>query len=86
MLDLGKLIDRHWGELKFYAAMGERPFAEISIEGKVISIRIVNLAVLAEAVISHIFRKKRFASFKLKTLKDSGYSVRIKYRGLELGV
>ncbi len=86
MLDLHGLMEKYWGEFKFYAAMGERPFAEIMIEGKLITIRIVNFKVLVEAMISHIFRKKRFASFKLQTLKDSGYRVRIRFGRLEFDI
>jgi hypothetical protein len=79
MFDLEKLTEKYWGRLRFYAAMGDRPFAEIMIEDKMITIRIVSFKVLVEAMISHIFRKKRFASFKLKTLKDSGYKIRIRF-------
>lgn len=86
MFDLEKLIEEHWGKLRFYAAMGEKPFAEIIIEDKSITIKINNVIVLMEAMISHIFKKHRFGSFKLKTLKDAGYTVKIKYRRLEFKV
>jgi len=86
MFDLGKLLEEHWGSMKFLAAMGERPFAEIMLEDKLIIIKIINVKVLIEAMISHTFRKKRFASFKLKTLKDAGYKIRIKYGRLEFSV
>lgn len=86
MLDFGKLIEKHWGKFRFLAAMGEKPFAEITIEDKLITIKIINVVVLAEAMISHIFRKHRFGSFKLKTLKDSGYKIRIKYRRLSFEI
>lgn len=86
MPGLGRLIEKHWGRLRFYAAMGDKPFAEIMIEDKTITIDIINAVVLMEAVISHIFKKQRFASFKLNSLKDSGYRVRIKYRRLEFDI
>ena len=79
MFDLQKLIEKHWGKLRFYTAMGEKPFAEIMIEDKLITIKIINAVVLVEAMISHIFKKHRFGSFKLHSLKDSGYKIRIKY-------
>lgn len=86
MFDLESLIEKHWGKLRFYAAMGKKPFAEIIIEDKSITIKINNVIVLMEAMISHMFKKHRFGSFKLKTLKDAGYNVKIKYRMLEFKV
>jgi len=86
MFDLQKLIEKYWGELRFYAAMGDKPFAEIIIEDKLITIKIINVVVLMEAMVSHIFRKQRFGSFKLKSLKDSGYRLRIKYRRLSFEI
>lgn len=86
MLDLEKLTEGFWGRLRFLAAMGDRPFAEIMIEDKVITIRIIDVKVLLEAMVSHIFKKHRFGSFKLQTLKDSGYKVRIKYGRLEFDI
>lgn len=86
MFDLEKLIEKYWGELRFYAAMGKKPFAEIRIEDKLITIRIVNFVVLVEAMISHIFRKQRFGSFKLQTLKESGYRIRIKFGRLSFEI
>lgn len=86
MFDLSKLIEEHWGRLRFYAAMGERPFAEIIIEDKLITIKIVSSVVLVKAMVSHMFRKHRFGSFKLHTLKDSGYKIRIKYGRLSFEI
>ena len=86
MFDLGKLIEEHWGKFRFLAAMGEKPFAEITIEDKLITIRIINLVVLVEAMVSHIFRKHRFGSFKLHTLKDAGYKIRIRYGRLSFEI
>ena len=86
MLDLQKLIEKHWGRLRFYAAMDEKPFAEIMIEDKLITIKIINAVVLMEAMISHIFRKHRFGSFKLNVLKDSGYKIRIKFGRLSFEI
>lgn len=86
MFDLEKLIEKHWGGFRFLAAMGERPFAEIMIEDKTIIIKIVNVKILLEAMISHMFKKHRFGSFKLKTLKEAGYKIRIKYGRLEFGL
>jgi hypothetical protein len=86
MFDIRGLLEKYWGSLRFYAAMGERPFAEIIIEDKLITIRIINVKVLMEAMVSHVFRKHRFGSFKLKTLKDAGYRVRIQYRRLSFEV
>ena len=86
MFDLEKLIEKYWGGLRFYAAMGKKPFAEIMIEDKLITIKIVSFPVLVEAMVSHIFRKQRFGSFKLKTLKDSGYRLRIKFGRLSFEI
>ncbi len=86
MFDLQKLIEIYWGEMRFYAAMGKKPFAEIIIEDKLITIRIINIPVLVEAMVSHIFKKHRFGSFKLKSLKDSGYKLRIRYGRLSFDI
>lgn len=83
MVNLGPVLDRLFGDLRFYAFLGERRFAEIKIEEKMIIIRITSPPVLAAAIINHMFRKKRFASHKLKNLKRIGYKVKIVYRKLE---
>ncbi len=86
MKSLGDVLEKAFGELRFYAALGDKPFAEITIEEDVITIKIINVIVTIEALIEHIFRKKRLASYKLKYLKDAGYRIKIKYRGIEFEI
>lgn len=83
MVNLDPILDRLFGDLHFYAFLGKRPFAEIKIEEKMIIIRITNPLVLTAAIINHIFRKKRFASHKLKNLKRIGYNIKIVYGKFE---
>ena len=85
-MDMGKLLEKAFGELKFYAALNKKLFAEIIIEDKTITIEIINAVVMIEAMIEHIFKKHRFSSLKLKTLKDAGYRIVVKYRGMKFEI
>jgi len=80
MVNRDAILNRLFGELHFYVYQGKREFAEIKIEDKMITIKITNPIVLIAAIINHMLRKKRFASYKLKALRDAGYSIRIVYK------
>lgn len=80
MVNLDPILDRFFGDLHFYVFLGKRSFAEIKIEENLITIRITSPLVLIAAIINHMFRKKRFASQKLKALKEAGYKVKIVYK------
>ena len=85
-MDLGKVFEKAFGELKFYAALDKKLFAEIKIEDKVITIDIINAVVMLEAMIEHIFKKHRVGSLKLKILKDAGYRIVIKYHEMKFEI
>ncbi len=76
-MGLSESLEGIWGEMHFYATIGERPFAEIMIEDRDITIRIVSFKVLLEAMLIHIFKKERISSNKLKELKNAGYTLTV---------
>ena len=82
-MDIGELLEKVFGEMRFCVCLGERCFAEIKIEEDTITIEIVDAVGFLKAFLIHIFKKRRFSSKKLSDLKKAGYRVVIKYRKLE---
>jgi hypothetical protein len=85
-MDMGKLFIGLFGDLKFYAALEKKLFAEISIEEDKIDIRIINGLVALQAMLVHMFKKHRVSSNKLLDLKKSGYTITIRYGKMKFNI
>ena len=85
-MDISSALEGLFGELKFYAALDRKLFAEIAIEEGHIDIKIINPVVTAEAMLIHIFKKSRFSSKKLKDLKAAGFDITIRWGKLKFSI
>jgi hypothetical protein len=85
-MDLSGALEGLFGELKFYAALDRKLFAEITIEEGHIDIKIISPVVTAEAMFIHIFKKSRFSSNKLKELKSAGFKITIRWGKLKFSI
>jgi hypothetical protein len=78
-MDIGKTLIKLFGDLRFYAALDQKLFAEVTIKEDKIDIRIINSIVAIQAMLIHMFKKQRVSSNKLLDLKKSGYEITIRY-------
>jgi hypothetical protein len=85
-MDIGKVFVGLFGDLKFYAALEKKLFAEITITEDRIDIKIINGAVALQAMLVHMFKKHRVSSNKLLDLKKSGYTIAISYGKLKFSI
>ncbi|RLI96217.1 MAG: hypothetical protein DRO99_04880 [Candidatus Aenigmatarchaeota archaeon] len=85
-MDISKKLEGMFGELKFYAALDKKLFAEVKIEDEEIEIRIINIIVTIEAMLIHVFKKHRVSSNKLHELKKAGFKIVIRLGKLRFGV
>ena len=85
-MDISRFFEDMFGEMKFYAGLDEKLFAEISISDSNIDIKIIHPVVTIQAMLIHIFKKSRVGSNKLKALRDAGYTITIRYGKLKFKV
>jgi hypothetical protein len=85
-MDISKTLVGLFGDLKFYAALDKKLFAEVSITEDKIDIKIINGIVGLQAMLIHVFKKQRVSSNKLLDLKNAGYSVTIRYGKLKFNI
>ena len=85
-MDISKTLISLFGDLKFYAALDQKLFAEVVITEDRIDIKIINSFVAVQAMLIHLFKKQRISSNKLLDLKNSGYSITISYGKLKFHI
>jgi len=85
-MDISKALVGLFGDLKFYAALDRKLFAEVSIQEEKIDIRIINVMVTIQAMLIHLFKKQRVSSNKLLDLKKAGYTITIRYGKLKFSI
>ncbi len=85
-MEFYEVLEMMFGQMHFFAAMGNRNFAEIHMEGNEIIVEITNLPVFLEAMLIHVFKKERFTSRKLADLKKAGYRITLRYRNIETNI
>jgi len=85
-MDIGKVFVGLFGDLKFYAAIDKKLFAEVNIKGEKIEIRIINVSVAIQAMMVHLTKKQRISSHKLLDLKKAGYTITIRYGKLKFNI
>ena len=85
-MDISKTLIGLFGDLKFYAALDQKLFAEVSIQEEHIEIRIIDGFVALQAMLIHTFKKQRVSSNKLLDLKKSGYTITIRYGKLKFKI
>lgn len=59
-----KFLDKHLGEIRFFACLNKKPFAEIKIEGESLTVDVIDPVTTVLAFVSHMLRKERFGSKK----------------------
>ncbi len=77
-----ELLDRMRGKVHFYITVGEKPAAEISIEGKHVIIEVKSLHLSLEALLPELLKRRQGGDL-LGKFKKKGYKFTIKYRMLE---
>jgi len=85
-MDIGKAFAQLFGDLKFYAALDRKLFAEVSIDGDDINIKVINGVVMLQAMLVHTFGKGRVSSNKLLDLKHAGYNITLRYGKLKFKI
>ena len=85
-MDISKTLEGLFGELKFYAALDRKLFAEITITDSKMDIKIISPVVAIEAMLIHMFKKSRVSSKKLLDLKKAGYKITIRYGKLKFNI
>jgi len=80
---LGQIIADLTGDVHFYVEVGNKPAAEIKLNGKEVLVEIKNPLLAAEAGIKQLMTKGS-SSINLEKLKKMGYKIRIKYGPLEV--
>lgn len=85
-MDISKTLIGLFGDLKFYAALDRKLFAEVSLTEDRIDIKIIDGIVALQAMLIHVFKKQRVSSNKLLDLKKSGYSITIRYGKLKFKI
>jgi len=85
-MDVSNALIGLFGDLKFYAALDRKLFAEVSIREEKIEIRVIDPLVTTQAMLIHLFKKQRVSSNKLLDLKRSGYTITIRYGKLKFSI
>ena len=80
---LESFLEKVFGKVHIYINIGKSVAAEILIHEKVITVDIKNPILAIEAALEEMVRKKHVGSDKLKQLKSMGYTIKIRYKGLE---
>lgn len=70
-------------DVRFVIMFGDKEAAEVDLEGKNIVIDIINPLFAVEAVIEKL-RGHEGAGIELKDLKKQGYSIIIRWKGIEI--
>ena len=74
------------GKVHILVTVGPRPALEVIFEGKEIVLDIKNPILALEAGLEEMIRRRHTVTFdskRLDGLKDLGYKIKIRYRGLE---
>lgn len=71
------------GDVHFYITVGEKPAAEITLKDKTILVNIKDPLLAAQAAMKQLLAKKK-NKVRIKKLKGLGYTIKIRYKMLEM--
>lgn len=71
------------GDVHFYVTVGEKPAAEVILKDKLIIVEIKNPLLAAEALMKQLLSKPKNKT-RLKKLKSLGFTIKIRYKMLEM--
>lgn len=80
---LSKILESSSGSFALAFSIENKEVFEVSIKGKLIEIDVKNAFLALEMGLMHFIKIKKSGSGTLKRIKEKGYRIAVKYKGLE---
>ena len=81
---LSKIAESFYGNVHFMVMMGNKPALEIFFHNKDIIVEVKNPILAVEVGLQEVMTHRRFDSALVDKIKSMGYTIKIKYKFLEL--